>query len=88
MLDKIEDKSAVVGVLGLGYVGLPLASAFLEAGFRVMGFDTDPAKIEALQRRARTTSSTSGSDWAERMLRQRPLPRHRPTSHCWARRTA
>ena len=50
LTEKIEDKSAVVGVLGLGYVGLPLAAAFLEAGFPVMGFDTDPGKIDALDR--------------------------------------
>ena len=45
---KIADRSAVVGVLGLGYVGLPLAAAFHRSGFRVLGFDTDPAKIDAL----------------------------------------
>ena len=48
--EKIEDRSALVGVLGLGYAGLPLASAFLGAGFRVMGLDTDPEKIRLLER--------------------------------------
>jgi UDP-N-acetyl-D-glucosamine dehydrogenase len=47
---KIQDGSAVVGVIGLGYVGLPLLHAFHSAGFRVMGFDVDPEKIEALRR--------------------------------------
>src|SRR5690606_6218424 len=42
--------TAVVGVLGLGYVGLPLLAAFHEAGFPVIGFDKDPRKIEALER--------------------------------------
>ncbi len=46
---KIEDGSAVVGVIGLGYVGLPLLRAFNAAGFRVVGFDVDPRKIEALR---------------------------------------
>lgn len=46
--EQIASREAVVGVLGLGYVGLPLAAAFHGAGFRVLGFDTDPAKIEAL----------------------------------------
>ena len=48
MLEKIENRSAVVGILGLGYVGLPLAAAFVDAGFPVLGFDTDERKIESL----------------------------------------
>jgi UDP-N-acetyl-D-glucosamine dehydrogenase len=47
---KIQDGSAIVGVIGLGYVGLPLLHAFHRAGFRVIGFDIDPTKIEALRR--------------------------------------
>ena len=47
---KIEDRTAVVGVVGLGYVGLPLLSAFHKAGFPVIGFDVDPAKVRALHR--------------------------------------
>jgi UDP-N-acetyl-D-glucosamine dehydrogenase len=47
---RIADRSAVVAVIGLGYVGLPLAAAFHAAGFRVLGFDIDPAKIDALGR--------------------------------------
>ena len=47
---KIQDGSAVVGVIGLGYVGLPLLHAFHKAGFRVIGFDVDPEKIQALRR--------------------------------------
>jgi UDP-N-acetyl-D-glucosamine dehydrogenase len=39
-----------VGIIGLGYVGLPLAQAFSKAGFPVLGFDTDPAKVERLAR--------------------------------------
>ena len=37
LLGKIQDRSAVVSVVGLGYAGLPLAVAFAEAGFRVLG---------------------------------------------------
>lgn len=48
--EKIENKSAVVAVIGLGYVGLPLLHAFHRAGFPVIGFDIDPNKISALQR--------------------------------------
>jgi UDP-N-acetyl-D-glucosamine dehydrogenase len=46
---KLRDKSAVVGIMGLGYVGLPLISAFTSAGIRCLGFDVDPAKVEALR---------------------------------------
>ena len=46
---KIEDKSLVVGVLGLGYVGLPLALAFAEKSFAVIGFDVDATKVDALK---------------------------------------
>jgi UDP-N-acetyl-D-glucosamine dehydrogenase len=48
--EKIRTRSAVVGVLGLGYVGLPLALVFEEAGFPVIGFDVDPAKPDALEK--------------------------------------
>ena len=47
---RIEDRAAVVGVVGLGYVGLPLLAAFHAAGFPCLGFDKDPRKIEALAR--------------------------------------
>lgn len=47
---KIEDRSAVVAVMALGYVGLPLIRTFFDAGFRVIGFDVDPGKIEKLRR--------------------------------------
>ncbi len=49
LLDRIRNRSAVVGVLGLGYVGLPLAVAFARKGFRVVGLDTDDAKVERLR---------------------------------------
>jgi UDP-N-acetyl-D-glucosamine dehydrogenase len=44
----IREKSAVVGVIGLGYVGLPLISAFVKAGFRAIGFDVDAVKVAQL----------------------------------------
>lgn len=44
----IGEKSAVVGVIGLGYVGLPLIQAFTGAGLRCMGFDVDQAKVDSL----------------------------------------
>ena len=45
---KIETRQAVVSVIGLGYVGLPLAVTFAESGFRVVGIDLDGAKIETI----------------------------------------
>ncbi len=48
LLDKIEKKEAVVGIIGLGYVGLPLAIHFGLQGFKVIGFDVDQRKIDML----------------------------------------
>lgn len=48
--DKIEARNATVGVLGMGYVGLPLIMAFADKGFSTVGFDTNARTIEALQR--------------------------------------
>ena len=44
LLRKLRDRRAQIGIIGLGYVGLPLARAFHQAGFPVIGFDTDPEK--------------------------------------------
>ncbi len=46
LLDKIAKKKIVVGVIGLGYVGLPLAVEKAKAGFQTIGFDEQPAKVE------------------------------------------
>lgn len=45
---KIGDRSAKVGIIGLGYVGLPLVLRFCEEGFNVIGFDIDPEKVKNL----------------------------------------
>lgn len=47
---RFSAKKAVIGVIGLGYVGLPLSCAACSAGFRVVGFDVDPAKIAKLEK--------------------------------------
>ncbi len=47
---KIQDRSAIIGVVGLGYVGLPLVRAMHGAGFRVLGYDKDQRKIDMLER--------------------------------------
>jgi UDP-N-acetyl-D-glucosamine dehydrogenase len=51
LLEKITNKSAVVGIIGLGYVGLPLGLEFALKGFKVIGFDLDPRKPEFLSRK-------------------------------------
>ncbi len=48
LAEKIQNKQATIGIIGLGYVGLPLLIRFGEAGFPLMGFDTDARKINAL----------------------------------------
>lgn len=50
LLEKIQNKQALVGIIGLGYVGLPLVLRFCEVGFSVLGFDTDALKVEMLTR--------------------------------------
>ena len=46
--ERIARRDVQVGIIGLGYVGLPLALLFADAGVRVLGFDVDVAKVEAL----------------------------------------
>lgn len=48
LLDKIKKKESVIGIIGLGYVGLPLAGVFAKKNFNVIGFDIDPNKIDML----------------------------------------
>jgi UDP-N-acetyl-D-glucosamine dehydrogenase len=50
LLQRIQSRQALVGIIGLGYVGLPLAQAFSRGGFPVMGFDVDAAKVARLER--------------------------------------
>jgi UDP-N-acetyl-D-glucosamine dehydrogenase len=48
LITLISNRSAKIGVIGLGYVGLPLAVAFSEAGLQTVGFDVDPSKVNSL----------------------------------------
>ena len=56
LLDKIQNKTIVVGVVGLGYVGLPLAVEKAKAGFQTIGFDVQKEKVEKVNRE-KTTSA-------------------------------
>ena len=48
LLEAINQKKASIGIIGLGYVGLPLVKAFTDAGFTTIGFDVDAGKVESL----------------------------------------
>ena len=50
IISKIKDRTAVIGIIGLGYVGLPLVIRFSEEGFKVIGFDIDEHKVEKLNK--------------------------------------
>ena len=49
LLNRFQDRTAKIGIIGLGYVGLPLSLLLSEAGFRVTGFDIDERKITDLE---------------------------------------
>ncbi len=48
LIEKFKRKSATIGILGLGYVGLPLMIRFSNVGFKVIGIDIDQGKVDAL----------------------------------------
>jgi UDP-N-acetyl-D-glucosamine dehydrogenase len=50
LIQKILQKKAVVGIIGMGYVGLPLVLRFCEEGFRILGFDVDSKKVATLKK--------------------------------------
>ena len=50
LIKKIESRKASIGIIGLGYVGLPLVREFSNAGFKVTGFDVDRSKVETLKK--------------------------------------
>ena len=68
LIAKIDSKDAVVGIIGMGYVGLPLVREFCRAEFRVVGFDIDPVKIEMLCA-GRSYIKHIPSDMVERVVR-------------------
>ena len=48
LLEKVRNHESLVGVIGLGYVGLPLLDAYVRAGFSTMGFDVDSINVDRL----------------------------------------
>ena len=66
-LDLVAKKEAAVGIVGLGYVGLPLALAFANSGFRTVGFDVDPEKPAKLQKGVSYLAHIPASDIAAQL---------------------
>jgi UDP-N-acetyl-D-glucosamine dehydrogenase len=64
LLEQLHKRSARVAILGLGYVGLPLAAVFAEAGFNVIGIDPDPRKVENICRGESHIKDVSAEDIA------------------------
>lgn len=65
----IKDKTAIIGIIGLGYVGLPLIDAFVNTGFKSIGFDVDQNKVDQLQAGQsyiQHIPSTTVSNWLEK----------------------
>ena len=56
---RLRDKTAVIGVVGLGYVGLPLAVAFAQTGLKVIAFDIQAEKVEAVNQGKSYITGTS-----------------------------
>ncbi|MBF0264636.1 MAG: UDP-N-acetyl-D-glucosamine dehydrogenase, partial [Gammaproteobacteria bacterium] len=50
LISKFNNKQATIAIIGLGYVGLPLLLRYLSLGYKVIGIDIDPKKVEALNR--------------------------------------
>jgi UDP-N-acetyl-D-glucosamine dehydrogenase len=50
LIDKLNNKTAIIGIIGLGYVGLPLALRYSDVGYRVFGIDIDQSKIDNISR--------------------------------------
>jgi UDP-N-acetyl-D-glucosamine dehydrogenase len=68
----IENKTAVVGIVGLGYVGLPLAHAFINAGFKALGFDVDQSKVDQLMAGRSYIGHISG-EWISKCVEEKTL---------------
>src|SRR5215218_10627569 len=62
LLQKIADRKAVIGVVGLGYVGLPLALEFARAGFKVLGFDVSQRVVDQLNKGVSHIQDVSSAD--------------------------
>lgn len=67
--NAIRDKSARIGIVGLGYVGLPLIRAFVAAGYRTLGYDVDASKVDRLKR-GESYIGHIPADWIAQCVRE------------------
>lgn len=84
MLAAIHDRTACIGVVGLGYVGLPMALEFVRAGFPVVGFELDPGRCEMLASGRSYISDLSDEDLSQAVTSQRfrATPDTGELAHC------
>lgn len=71
LLNLLSTKRARIGVIGLGYVGLPLALAFARGGFETIGFDVDPARIDAINESRSYLPGLENSDIDKQRVKRR-----------------
>jgi len=71
LASRLSDRSAVIGVIGLGYVGLPLAAACARAGFQVVGFDIDQTKTDTLNAGTSYIDAVTSEELAEYVVAKR-----------------
>lgn len=62
LITKNNNKSSIIGVIGMGYVGMSISLTFVNAGFKVIGFDTDKKKIQKIKNKKSYISSISSDD--------------------------
>lgn len=74
LIKKIESRDATIGIVGLGYVGLPLASEFLKENFKVIGFDIDETKISFLQRGKSYINHMDGKEFKNFFIKDKFMP--------------
>jgi UDP-N-acetyl-D-glucosamine dehydrogenase len=72
-MEKIADKSACIGIIGLGYVGLPLAVTFALKGVTILGFEKSNKKITAVNKAQNYISDISSADLVKTVMETRKL---------------
>ncbi|RJT22572.1 nucleotide sugar dehydrogenase [Chakrabartia godavariana] len=65
LLNRLNDRQAVIGIVGLGYVGQPLALRYSQVGFKVLGFDVDQRKVDELNAGTSSIAHISDADIGE-----------------------